>query len=147
MGMNFIVDKTSTEGDDLEKGNGVGKTTTLRLIDLCLGATDRKRIYTIGTTKTPVINLKNYINDHKVRVKLTLYNTEKKIVLEVDLFERGKQFINDEFYNMEEYPKKLKEEIFQVRGDEKPTFRQLIPKFVRVNLGGESKADIFKYLK
>ncbi|GAA3622110.1 hypothetical protein [Secundilactobacillus similis] len=36
-GMNFIVDAGSSQ----EKGNGVGKTTFLKLIDLCLGAKEK----------------------------------------------------------------------------------------------------------
>ena len=40
-GMNFIVDS----GNSTKKGNGVGKTTFLKLIDICLGANDRKYLY------------------------------------------------------------------------------------------------------
>lgn len=46
-GMNFIVDA----GKDQEKGNSVGKTTVLKLIDICLGAKDRKYIYFDDETK------------------------------------------------------------------------------------------------
>ena len=34
-GLNLIVDETNTEST--KTGNGVGKTTVLRLIDFCLG--------------------------------------------------------------------------------------------------------------
>ena len=145
-GMNLVVDQTSVESEENQKGNGVGKTTMLRLIDLCLGASERQRIYRVEGTKAEIIDLKNYIENCSLRVKLVLCENQKKLELEVDLFNNGGYFINGERYGVQKYGKKLKEEIFKASGDENPTFRQLIPKFVRISLSGDSKSGIFKYL-
>lgn len=41
LGANFIVDNGGVD----QKGNNLGKTTVLRIIDICLGSQDRKYIY------------------------------------------------------------------------------------------------------
>ena len=37
-GINLIIDATKNEDDSTTSGNGVGKTTLLKLIDYCFGA-------------------------------------------------------------------------------------------------------------
>ena len=46
-GLNLIVDESNSK-----KGNGVGKTTFLRLLDIGFGARDRKAIYTDPETSS-----------------------------------------------------------------------------------------------
>jgi uncharacterized protein YydD (DUF2326 family) len=65
-GMNYIVDSSlQTDG----KGNSVGKTTVLRLIDICLGAKDRKYIYYSDELGINTI-LKEYIHNSKIFAEL-----------------------------------------------------------------------------
>lgn len=94
-GLNFIVD-----ADESTKGNNVGKTTVLRLIDICLGANDIKNIYVDSETKAKNTVLENYIVEHKVTIILTISSQfeespdKKSYELKVDLFPRGKRYIN-----------------------------------------------------
>lgn len=144
MGMNFIVDA----GKDQEKGNSVGKTTILKLIDICLGAKDRKFIYYDDETKQTNERLKNYIIDNKVNVDLMVvesFNEEdsnEQHILSVDLYPRGKRYINGIEVNQNEYWKQLNE-IFFSNFANYPTFRQLINMFVRI----DQRTDNNKFLK
>lgn len=144
-GANFIVDGHKKPG---EKGNGIGKTTVLRVIDICLGAKDKKYLYfdeELGATNTV---LKNYINDSKVYAELTLWDeldtTEPTVknVIRVELFERGRRFINGEAQNQNDFYALLNEIIFDNEINT-PTFRQLIGMFVRIKM----KDDNNKFLK
>lgn len=142
-GMNFIVDA----GKDQEKGNSVGKTTILKLIDICLGAKDRKFIYYDDETKQTNEKLKNYIIDNKIKVELMVsesFNEENsnKYTLSVDLYPRGKRYINGIEVNQNDYWKKLNEIFFSNLANS-PTFRQLINIFVRI----DQRADNNKFLK
>ncbi|MED4592292.1 MULTISPECIES: DUF2326 domain-containing protein [Bacillus] len=142
-GMNFIVDA----GKDQEKGNSVGKTTILKLIDICLGAKHRKYIYFDDETKQTNETLKNYINDNKINVELKVvesFDEEDSTVhiLSVDLYPRGKRYINGIEVNQNDYWLQLNEIFFSNRSNS-PTFRQLINMFVRI----DQRADNNKFLK
>lgn len=131
-GMNYIVDA----GEDQEKGNGVGKTTFLKLIDLCLGARGKKYIYTDFETGNDNTTLEEYITTSKIRVELFLSNVfaEKSTttVLGVDLFKRGHKYIDGQKKNEADYNAFLNDLIFE-NEVEKPSFRMLIGMFVRIN--------------
>lgn len=144
-GLNIIVDD-SKEKEDLvsrnkSKGNNVGKTTFLRLIDICFGAKDRKYIWTDSDTNSENTKLKNYIKSNKVYAEL-VFNKEAKIfTLKVELFERGKKYINGEHYTEPKYWSKLNNVVFNI--DSPPSFRQLIGKFIRI----KQKEDANTFLK
>ena len=55
-GANLIVDT-----EDSESHNRVGKTTFLKLIDIAMGAKDRKLIYTDADTGTVTEELRDFI--------------------------------------------------------------------------------------
>ncbi|SDZ68659.1 Uncharacterized protein YydD, contains DUF2326 domain [Evansella caseinilytica] len=142
-GMNFIVDA----GKDQEKGNSVGKTTILKLIDICLGAKDRKFIYFDDETKQTNEKLKNYIIDNKINVELMVvdsFNEENssEYILSVDLYPRGKRYINGIETNQNDYWQQLNVILFSNYANS-PTFRQLINMFVRI----DQRADNNKFLK
>ena len=48
-GLSLIVDNTSDESS--ESGNSVGKTTAIKIIDLCLGAKSVKELYYDSDTR------------------------------------------------------------------------------------------------
>lgn len=131
---------------DLKRGNGVGKTTILRLVDICLGSRDKKFLYTDYETGIVETSLKNYIEENEISVKLTvvdsLEQTENSFSLERGLFDRAGSFINGEKYNQEEYKEELNK-IFFNNDLNTPSFRQLIKKFVRIDF----KSDNDKFLK
>ena len=144
MGLNFIVDA----GKDQEKGNSVGKTTILKLIDIALGAKDRKYIYYDEETQKTNSVLKTYIEEKKVRVELLIvesfedYENHKNYLLAVDLFPRGKRFIDGLELNQNDYWQQLNV-IFFSNVANSPTFRQLINMFVRI----DQRSDNNKFLK
>ncbi len=138
-GLNIIVD--DTRDSDNEQGNNVGKTTFLKLIDICLGAKDKKYIWTDNDTSSENTILKNYISDKKVYVELGILNGSLEYSLKVELFDRGKRYINGENLKYEDYVDKLNEIIFNIV--KPPSFRQLIGKFVRI----KQKEDTFTFLK
>lgn len=144
LGMNFIVDA----GIDQEKGNSVGKTTILRLIDIALGAKDRKYIYYDDETKRTNSVLKSYIEENKVRVELLVVDSFEedksttKYLLAVDLFPRGKRFINGHEQNRTDYWQQLNV-IFFSNIANNPSFRQLIHMFVRI----DQRSDNDKFLR
>lgn len=143
-GANFIVD--SGEAD--EKGNNLGKTTVLRVIDICLGSQDRKYLYTDEELGIVNSELKSYINDSKIYAELVVQDSldenivKERHVLKVDLFTNGKRLIDDERYSLPDYYAELNK-IFFHNEFSKPTFRQLLGMFVRVNV----KDDNTKFLK
>ena len=143
-GVNFIVDA----GIDQEKGNSVGKTTVLKLIDICLGASSKKYIYTDYEMGTENELLKDYIHKNKIQVKLVIsevidqqYDTLDNI-LSVDLFNKGSKYIDGERIKATEYTKELNKIIFG-NSNNVPTFRQLINMFVRI----DQKTDETGFLK
>lgn len=143
-GANFIVD-ASSDGD--EKGNGVGKTTVLKVLDICLGAKDRKYIYTDFEMDITNDVLKTYIHERKVFAELILaedfnVSSAKSHSVRVELYERGSRYIDDTKYALGDFHKLLNEIIFDNVSD-KPTFRQIISMFVRI----DQRSDNDKFLK
>lgn len=135
-GVNLIVDETKTE-DKKESGNNVGKTSIIRLIDFCLGG-DGTNIYRDNEFKQKNnTQIESFLKNNNVVITLILtdeiesYNS-KEIVIRRNFLSRNNkiQEINGDKFSNEEFPKKLKELIFNSETD-KPTFRQIIAKNIR----------------
>jgi len=142
-GVNFIVDTKNKKG---QRGNGVGKTTTLKLIDICLGSQEKKYIYTDAELDVENVELKDYINNSKVFAELTVCEslTDRDAVcdvLRVDLYSNGRRYINDQQHPLKEYQGQLARIFFNNRND-KPSFRELIGMFVRL----DQKSDNDRFL-
>ncbi|MEQ6856050.1 hypothetical protein AAHH17_16340 [Lysinibacillus capsici] len=138
-GLNIIVDDSTDSGTG--QGNNVGKTTFLKLIDICLGAKDKKYIWTDNDTGSETTTLKNYIHDNKIFAELEIEKANTVYSLKVELFDRGRRFINNEPYSYDDYVEKLNELIFSIH--KPPSFRQLIGKFIRI----KQKEDTSAFLK
>lgn len=138
-GLNLIVD----EGAD-KRGNGVGKTTFLRLIDIAFGAKDRKAIYVDPETSSVNDKLKDYIENSKVFIELTLIEQQTNVRnnLMVELFSNGIRMINNKKYNYNEYKDELNRIVFG-NSNKLPSFRNLIGKFVRVNMNGDNNSFLY----
>lgn len=137
--LNLIVDESNvSEG---EKANGIGKTTVLKVIDLCLGAKEKRSLYYDSENSITNTMLETYIVDKKVTATLVvsdnLANPKVEYTLKVELFPQGKCFINDERYTQRTYQMELNK-IFFGNTLNSPTFRQLIKMFVRVNVNGDN---------
>ncbi|HAP2766075.1 TPA: DUF2326 domain-containing protein [Enterococcus faecalis] len=142
-GMNIITDGADQEG---EKGNSLGKTTVLRVIDICLGSKDKKYLYYDAELENTNTVLEKYICEKKVFAEMELCDDidEPKIIttLKVELFPRGKRYINNQKFIQNDYYLELNKLIFK-NELEKPTFRQLIGMFVRIG----QKEDNNRFLK
>lgn len=139
-GFNIIVDE-SLEANAMSTGNNVGKTTVLKIIDICLGAQDRKYIWTDNDSNSINTELKNYIKNNNVYAELTFEKSSVEYYLKVELFERGKRYINDVYKKYSDYVEDLNQIVFGIM--KPPSFRQLIKKFVRIKQTG----DVNTFLK
>ncbi len=135
-GANFIVDT-----DASKQHNKVGKTTFLKLIDVALGARDRRLIYFDSETNSLEANLEKYIRFNKSMVELTLVdnlsNPKTTHILKVSLYKNGPYFIDGKRLNQNDYREKLN--LFLFDNDKNtPRFRQLIHSFVRISMSGDT---------
>lgn len=141
-GLSLIIDNTPK--DARESGNSVGKSTAIKIIDLCLGAKSTRELYYDSDTRSENAEIKAFLSENKVQAELVLVDkNQKEYIIKRDLFPRGKKYIFDETYNENEFWNELKKIIFNLKED-KPTFRQLIPKFVRLDNMAEDR--IIKFL-
>lgn len=143
-GANFIVDD-----DDSSRRNKVGKTTFLRLIDLAMGANDPSLIYKDKETNSINRELQNLIIEKQIRVEIHLasdFHIDESdpdyVKLSVALYPKGSRYFDGERVSANVYRRNLKELLFN-SSNEKPTFRSLIPAFVRVSIAGDNN----KFLK
>ena len=134
-GLNLIVDETPNA--NTETGNNVGKTTILRLIDICLGK-ETRTIYTSPEDRR-VVNeeVKQFLTEKEVVITLILVSdwttNAKEVRIRRNFLSRKNaiQEINGENYSNEnEFKKALQYAIMGVETD-KPTFRQLVAHNVR----------------
>ena len=137
-GLNLIVDETSDGNYDT--GNNVGKTTVLRLIDMCLGG-DEKRVYSKVEAETGSYDLvKNFLYDNEILVELMLAESlteeSKTVVLRRNFsVKRNRKVyeINGVRYTQKLYNEALSEKIFGAKRDKKPSFRQIISRNIRID--------------
>jgi len=141
-GLSLIVD--TTKDIVSESGNNVGKTTVIKIIDLCLGGKSVRELYYDSDTKSENKEIKDFLQTNKVQAQLTLIDDdEQRVIVRRDLFKNGKKYIGDEIYTQDEFWHELKKILFDTN-EEYPTFRQLIPKFIRVSNASES--SMIRYL-
>lgn len=129
-GLSLIVDNTTKE--ERETGNSIGKTTAIRIIDLCLGAKSVRQLYYDPDTGSDNKEVRDFLKKYKVQAELILIENEKEYSIKRDLYERGKRYIGDKVYSEKELAAQLKKMIFHLE-ESHPTFRQLVPKFVRID--------------
>jgi uncharacterized protein YydD (DUF2326 family) len=134
-GINLIVDETKSQ-NKTDSGNSVGKTTVLRLIDFCLEG-DGKNIYIDPEFKTTNKKIEHFLKENNILISLTLVENiddlnSKEIVIERNFlsYKHKIQRVNGESLSNDDFPKILKELIFNTQSD-KPTFKQLKSKNIR----------------
>jgi uncharacterized protein YydD (DUF2326 family) len=143
-GLNLIVDETPSD-DSQATGNNVGKTTVLKLIDLCL-AGDPKKIYTdLENSKVEYADVKRFLVDTKVVVTLTLcdsllHDTGNDLVISRNFLARTQAIrrINGVSYTEPEFERRLLDSLFPNQYGNKPTFRQIISHNIRYKEPGVS---------
>ncbi len=132
-GLNLIVD----ESEHQITGNSVGKTTVLKLVDFCLGASP-KHIYVDHETKKQEYKLvKDFLIENKVLITLILtvdldLGTDD-VVIERNFLSRKDivRKINGEPLTEDEFETKLNSILFPEHLASKPTFRQIISHNIR----------------
>lgn len=137
LGLNLIVDETSSL-DGKETGNNVGKTTVLKLIDYCLGAS-AKSIYSDPENPRNEYKLvKDFLIERQVLISLVLKEDLKTASSQETLIERNFlsrknkiQRINGVPKNNEEFDEALTDILFPGHYGKKPTFRQIIAHNIR----------------
>lgn len=127
-GLNLIVDNTTDIKED--SGNSVGKSTVIHIIDICLNSSSLTKLYKSRDAQGENVHLKKLLVENKVQATLKLINNGKIYSFTRSLYSKGPRYFNNEKVNAKEYENYLKETIFNSKQD-KPTFRQLISKFVR----------------
>lgn len=142
-GLSLITDITSNVPTDT--GNSVGKSTVVKIIDLCLGGKNATVLYKDNDTNTVNNEVSDFLIKNKVRADLIIEdNSGQCITLSRDLFPRGKCYVNEEkLPTADDYKIELKRILFN-NGDEKPSLRQLIPRFVRVE--NKQLENVINYL-
>lgn len=133
-GLNLIVDNTGSE----ITGNNVGKTTVLRLIDFCLGASPSGIWIDPENKKEEYQLVKTFLKDKKVLITLILTNdldsdSATEIKIERNFLSRKEMIrrINDENLTEDEFEAKLSRLLFPQLTADKPTYRQLISHNIR----------------
>ena len=132
-GLNLIVDNTPSD-TRTETGNSVGKTTVLRLVDMCLGK-DPKSIYTDPSDpRSADEQIKEFLLDTKAIVELVLTRNWEKddIVIRRDFISGKKAIrtINGTQYKAEDFENALGQELLGINIS-KPSFRQIISHNIR----------------
>lgn len=138
-GLSLIVDETNNE----VSGSNIGKTTAVKIIDLCLGANSISSIYKEKDTGENYV-VKEFLENNKVIAELTTIVDNKEYKFKRALYKNGKNEINNEpVKNITKYRELLNKIVFNNSND-KPTIRQLISKFIRLENSNES--SLLKYL-
>lgn len=131
-GINLIIDENYSHSES-DTGNNIGKTTVLKLIDMCLGA-DSKIIFTETENKNVEHTVvKNFLTANEVLITLVLKENlddkfSNEIVIEKNFLKNSKAIrkINGKKFFDKDFNLELSELIFTNKNSEKPTFRQII---------------------
>lgn len=138
-GLNLVVDTTT--GRSTDSGNSVGKTSALRAVDFCLGG-DGSRFFSDPEFKDRV-NRRVFEFLEAGGVSFELQLEYGGLQLTVVREYKGPITVNGEEVSLTQLRSRLGLEIFGLTGA-KPTFRQLIGKFIR--LESYQTANTIKYL-
>ena len=139
-GINLIVDETPETLTQQTTGNNVGKTTVLRLVDYCLGSKGESIYKDTEFSQQPNTTIENFLTDTEVLVTIELVEdlddeNSEHITIQRNFLKRGKkvQKINGEdFTDDKKFDAELKRLVFNT-DVEKPTFRQIISKNIRID--------------
>lgn len=137
LGLNLVVDETpSVRG--FETGNNVGKTTVLKLIDYCLGGS-QKEIYTdLEDRKSEYKLVKKFLMQKRVLIRLCLKEdltdqNSRELLIERNFLSRAEkvQRIDGVQLKNQEFDAQLSKRLFPTLETDKPTYRQLLSHNIR----------------
>jgi uncharacterized protein YydD (DUF2326 family) len=125
-GLNIITDDAQNQN-----GNNVGKTTTLEIINYCLAGDDPRPIYTDSKTNSENKIIKNYIEQNFVFAELTYSLDSKTRKIQRALFSKSIIKFDEQKIDLDSFVHQIQKDFFATIC-EKPSFRQLLPKFIRL---------------
>lgn len=157
MGANIIMGDT-VDNDDTTNTNSIGKTTLIRSLDFCLGGKWESMVIDKEIKKNRNNTVFNFFKETTPNFELMLvknledetsYSLKISRVIFIGYTKNNREkisisnFINDEKVSDDIFMGKIKEYLFGLKL-EKPTLRQLIPKFIRAS--DYQVSNIVKYL-
>lgn len=131
-GLNLIVDNTPVKPNKIQTGNNVGKTTVLKLVDVCFGANPKIVYQDTEDKNKEYITVHNYLKKNNISVSLELVdsftNPVTSIFIERNFLQRTKaiRMINGEQVLDKDFETTLLNLFFPEVVYNKPTFRQII---------------------
>ncbi len=132
-GLSLIVDETNK----ISSGSNIGKTTAVKIIDLCLGANSVSSLYKEKDTGENIV-VGEFLEKYKVVAELKCKINEEVHVFKRALYKNGKNEIDGKpSQNITQYRIDLNKIIFNNHNN-KPTLRELISKFIRLENANES---------
>lgn len=132
-GLSLIVDETNK----ISSGSNIGKTTAVKIIDLCLGANSVSSLYKEKDTGENIV-VGEFLEKYKVVAELKCKINEEFHIFKRALYKNGKNEIDGKpSQNITQYRIDLNKIIFNNHNN-KPTLRELISKFIRLENANES---------
>ncbi|MCF6353370.1 MAG: DUF2326 domain-containing protein [Cyclobacteriaceae bacterium] len=138
-GINLIVDETPEQESQQTTGNNVGKTTVLRLIDYCFGSKGESIYKDTEFSSQPNTTIENFLIEQEVLITIELSEdledeSSEQVIIQRNFLKRaqkiqkidGENFTDNKLFDLE-----LKKAVLKAKV-EKPTFRQIISKNIRV---------------
>lgn len=157
MGANIIAGETA-ESDEITNTNSIGKTTLIRSLDFCLGGRWDSMVVDKEIRKNRNNTVFNFFEEVSPNFELMLVKSLEDTVthslklnrtISVGYTKNDKEkvsvtnFVNDEKVSDNLFMSQIKQYLFDLELD-KPTLRQLIPKFIRTS--DYQVSNIVKYL-
>lgn len=131
-GLNLIVDNTPSKNNKIQTGNNVGKTTVLKLVDVCFGA-NPKIVYQDSEDKNKEYAIvRDYLKENNASVLLELTDSFEApattISIERNFLQRTKavRMINGKKILDKDFENTLLNLFFPEVVYNKPTFRQIV---------------------
>lgn len=136
MGINLIVDASGSGPDGV--GNNIGKTTVLRLIDVCLGG-DSNKVYSDSMNSGKSYEkVEKFLKDNFVRIRLVLAKSkmldDESVILERNFtWDKDAELwiINGSKFNPKSYREELQTLLLPSFAGSLVTFRSLISRNIR----------------
>ena len=131
-GLNLIVDNTPSKSNKIKTGNNVGKTTVLKLVDVCFGANPKIVYQDTEDKNKEYVTVRNYLQENNVSVLLQLVDSFENPVTSISIarnfLQRTKaiRMINGEQVLDKDFETTLLNLFFPEVVYNKPTFRQII---------------------
>lgn len=131
-GLNLIVDNTPTKNNRIQTGNNVGKTTVLKLVDVCFGANPKIVYQDTEDKNKEYVTVRDYLKENEASIMLEITDSfqgsKTTISIERNFLQRTKaiRMINGEQILDKDFENTLLNLFFPEIIYNKPTFRQII---------------------